>query len=288
MVGVGQSMYQIKRYMSTNTMGTANILDILANEEHNVKKLIVASSMSIYGEGQYECPNCGIQNPTLRGNEQLKNRDWEMRCPNCGEALNSVPTDETKQLQPTSIYAISKKDQEEMCLTVGAAYNIPTVALRYFNIFGTRQSLHNPYTGVCAIFSSRIKNNNAPLVFEDGLQRRVSVHDIVQANMLVMKKQQADYKTFNVGSGKYVTVLEIANTLSKLYGKTLKPEIVKEYRSGDIRHCYADISKIRRLGYASKVSFEKGMRELVEWGKAQESEDKSNYAYQELKNKGLV
>lgn len=290
MVGVGQSMYQIEKYMDTNTMGTAKLLDILANEKHNVKKLIVASSMSIYGEGRYECPSCGVLYPPLRDNEQLKKREWEMRCPSCGKIVKPVPTDENKPLQPTSIYAISKKDQEEMCLAVGRAYGIPVVALRYFNIYGPRQALSNPYTGVCAIFSSRIKNNNLPIIFEDGLQTRdfISVHDIVRSNLLVMKKSNADYDTFNVGTGKPVSILDIAHTLSKLYSKNLKSEIVNKYRSGDIRHCYADISKISKLGFKPAISFKEGMRELVEWGITQKAEDKSDIAYQELKERGLM
>ena len=290
MVGVGQSMYQIEKYMDVNTMGTAKLLDILVNEEHNIKKLIVASSMSIYGEGKYECSECGILYPPLRSNEQLRRREWEMRCPSCNKIVKPVPTDENKPLQPTSIYAISKKDQEEMCLAVGRAYGLPTVALRYFNIYGPRQALSNPYTGVCAIFSSRIKNNNSPIIFEDGLQTRdfISVHDIVQANMLVMEKSKANYEMFNVGTGRPVSILDIARILSKLYGKDIKPEIVNKYRSGDIRHCYADISKLKRLGFKPSVSFEDGMRELVEWGLMQEAEDKSEAAYQELKERGLV
>jgi dTDP-L-rhamnose 4-epimerase len=290
MVGVGQSMYQIEKYVDVNILGTAKLLDILANEEHGVNKLIVASSMSIYGEGKYECTNCGVVFPPPRKNEQLKKREWEVKCSSCGEVVKPVPTDEEKPLQPTSIYAISKKDQEEMCLAVGRAYSIPTVALRYFNIYGPRQVLSNPYTGVCAIFSSRIKNNNSPIIFEDGLQTRdfTSVHDIVRANLLVMGKSKADYETFNVGTGKPVSILDISNTLSNLYGKTTKPEIMNKYRSGDIRHCYADISKIRKLGFIPTVSFEDGINELVEWGMTQEAEDKSDLAFQELKDRGLV
>lgn len=290
MVGVGQSMYQIEKYMDVNTMGTAKLLDILANEEHDVKKLVVASSMSIYGEGKYECSECGVIYPPLRSNEQLKKREWEMKCPSCGREVKPVPTDENKPLQPTSIYAISKKDQEEMCLAVGRAYGIPTVALRYFNIYGPRQALSNPYTGVCAIFSSRIKNNNPPIIFEDGLQTRdfISVHDIVKANLLVMEKSGADYEVFNVGTGKPVSILDIARTLSRLYGKALKPEIVNKFRAGDVRHCYADVSKLKKLGFKPSISFGGGMHELVEWGITQEAEDRSEAAYQELKERGLV
>ncbi len=290
MVGIGQSMYQIEKYMDVNTMGTAKLLDIIANEEHDVKKLIVASSMSIYGEGKYKCADCDIIYPPLRSNEQFKKGGWEMKCPSCGKVVKPVSTDENKPLQPASIYAISKKDQEEMCLAVGRAYGIPTVALRYFNVYGPRQAMSNPYTGVCAIFSSMIKNNNPPTIFEDGLQTRdfISVHDIVRANLLVMEKSRADYDMFNVGTGEPVSILDIAHTLSRLYSKTLKPKIVNKYRVGDIRHCYADISKIEKLGFKPEVYLEDGMHELVEWGLTQDAEDKSDAAYQELKERGLV
>ncbi|KAF5425508.1 MAG: UDP-galactose-4-epimerase [ANME-2 cluster archaeon HR1] len=290
MVGVGQSMYQIERYMDVNTLGTAKLLDILVNEEHNVKKLIVASSMSIYGEGAYECEDCGEVYPLLRSEEQLKSRQWEMNCPNCGREVKPIATSENKPIQPTSIYAISKRDQEEMTLAVGRAYGIPTVALRYFNTYGPRQSLSNPYTGVCAIFSSRIKNNNPPIIFEDGLQTRdfTSVHDIVKANILVMKKSNADYEMFNVGTGLSVSILDIASTLSDLYNKNIESNVVYKYRSGDIRHCYADISKIRKLGFKPTVSLEDGMKELVLWGEEQEASDRSDKAFEELKERGLV
>ena len=291
-VGVGQSMYQIERYVDVNTMATAKLLDILVNEEHEVKKLIVASSMSIYGEGTYKCGDCGVVYPSLRTEEQLKKREWEMKCPQCGKVVKPVPTGEDKTLQPTSIYAITKRDQEEMCLQIGRAYGIPVVALRYFNVYGPRQSLSNPYTGVCAIFSSRIKNRNPPPIFEDGWQTRdfVSVHDIVQANLLAMKSLSANYDAFNVGTGKATSILEIAQTLIELYGKgKLKPEITSKYRAGDIRHCYADISKIKnKLGYSPKVDFEKGMKELVNWGEKQEAADKFEQAHEELLEKGLV
>ncbi|HID27424.1 MAG TPA: SDR family NAD(P)-dependent oxidoreductase [Methanosarcinales archaeon] len=290
MVGVGQSMYQIKKYVDVNTYGTAKLLDILVNSEHKVKKLIVASSMSIYGEGKYSCDDCGVVYPSLRHEKQLKEKQWEMKCPICKKQVKPIPTDENKPLQPTSIYAITKKDQEEMCLVTGISYGIPTVALRYFNIYGARQSLNNPYTGVCAIFSSRIKNNNPPLIFEDGLQTRdfISVHDIVESNLIAMNKSGANYEVYNVGTGKPTSILDIAETLLKLYNKDLEPEIVNKYRSGDIRHCYADISKIKKLGYKPKVSFKNGMQELVKWSELQSAKDKSLEAYEELRERGLV
>ena len=291
-VGVGQSMYQIEKYVEVNTMATAKLLDMLVKEENNVRRLIVASSMSIYGEGDYECDNCGIVYPVLRTEEQLKRREWEMKCPKCGKVVRPIPTNEDKPLFPTSIYAITKRDQEEMCLTVGRAYGIPTVALRYFNVYGPRQSLNNPYTGVCAIFSSRIKNNKSPLIFEDGLQTRdfVSVHDIVQANLRAMENRNANYEAFNVGTGKPESILEIAEVLLRLYGADkIKPEITNKYRAGDIRHCYADISKIKsKLGFEPKILFEEGMRELVTWGENVEAKDMFEKAHEELRNKGLV
>ncbi len=292
-VGVGQSMYQVEKYVDVNTMATAKLLDILVNEEHSVKKLIVASSMSIYGEGAYECEECGLIYPTLRTEEQLKRREWDMRCPCCGKIVNPIPTSEDKPLHPTSIYAITKRDQEEMCLDIGRAYGIPTVALRYFNVYGPRQSLSNPYTGVCAIFSSRIKNGNCPLIFEDGVQSRdfVSVHDTVDANMLVMETANADYGVFNVGTGRSTTILEIARVLIRLYKEDkelLEPEITMKYRAGDIRHCFADISKIQRLGFTPKVSLGEGMKELVAWSEKEEAIDKFENAHEELRSKGLV
>ena len=290
-VGVGQSMYQVEKYVDVNTMATAKLLDILVNKEHNVKKLIVASSMSIYGEGAYECGYCGVVYPDLRTEEQLKQREWEMKCPKCGKIVKPIPTSEDKPLHPTSIYAITKSDQEEMCLTIGRAHGIPTVALRYFNVYGPRQSLNNPYTGVCAIFSSRIKNENPPLIFEDGAQSRdfVSVHDIVEANILAMESSNADYEVFNVGTGKVTNILGIAQTLIKLYDKELKPETTNKYRAGDIRHCFADISKIRtKLGYKPNVNFEDGMEDLVAWGEKEEAQDKFEEAHEELLKRGLV
>ncbi|MFQ5815661.1 MAG: NAD-dependent epimerase/dehydratase family protein [Candidatus Hydrothermarchaeaceae archaeon] len=265
-VGVGQSMYQVRDYVGDNTYATSNLLQALVEEDHGVRKLVVASSMSIYGEGKYECEECGIVYPNLRSNEQLKTKEWEMRCPSCGRELRPLPTDEDKPLHPTSIYAVTKRDQEEMCLVIGKAYGIPTVALRYFNVHGPRQALSNPYTGVCAVFSSRIRNDNPPVIYEDGLQTRdfVSVHDVVQANLLALK-QRADYGVFNVGTGEPISIRGIADVLIELYGKDLKPTIAGKFREGDIRHCYSDISRIKRLGYEPRVKFSEGIRELADW-----------------------
>jgi dTDP-L-rhamnose 4-epimerase len=291
MVGVGQSMYQIHRYMDVNTLGTANLLDILVNDTHHVRKLIVASSMSIYGEGAYECSRHGRIYPRMRPNDQLARRDWEMRCPHCSETVRPVPTGELKPLHSTSIYAISKKDQEEMCLCVGRAYRIPTVALRYFNVYGTRQSLSNPYTGVAAIFSSRLLNDKPPLIFEDGLQSRdfVNVSDIVQANMLAMERDAGDYDSFNIGTGRPISIRDVAHVLSAALNKEIEPSIVGKFREGDIRHCIADISRARNtLGYEPRVSFEQGMRELADWVRRQSADDGVEGSARELERRGLM
>ncbi|MEJ2745163.1 MAG: SDR family NAD(P)-dependent oxidoreductase [bacterium] len=290
-VGVGQSQYQIKHYVDVNMGGTANLLDILANRKHGVKKLVVAASMSSYGEGVYECASCGRVRPPLRLDDQFKKGDWECHCPKCGGRLKALPIREDDERISTSIYAITKMVQEEMCLNIGRTYNIPTVALRYFNVYGPRQSLSNPYTGVAAIFLSRIKNDNPPLVFEDGLQARdfISVHDIVEANVLAMTKPEADYQFFNVASGKVTTVLEIAEIISSLCGKSIAPAITMKFRKGDVRHCIADTAKIERaLGFKAKVDFRDGMKELIEWSAGVKAVDMVDKATEELKARGLV
>lgn len=293
-VGVGQSMYQISKYVTINTLGTANLLDILVNKNHDVKKLIVAASMSSYGEGSYRCEDCGTVNPPLRSLEQMQNGKWELNCPICGEIVIPIPipipTDENKVQNCNSIYALTKKDQEDMVMMIGKTYGIPSVALRYFNVYGPRQSLSNPYTGVAAIFMSRIKNNNQPIVYEDGLQTRdfVSVHDIVQANILSMEKSKADYEVFNVGTGVPQTIKNISETIANACGSDIKPVITNKFRKGDVRHCYPDIKKIGKIGYKQYVSFEGGMKELVEWSSNQIAEDKFDVANKELKERGLV
>lgn len=274
-VGVGQSMYEIDKYIDHNTRGTAILMEYLINNRKKVRKVVVASSMSIYGEGLYRCGACGPVEPVLRSDGDLKRRRWDFACPCCGSPIAPTGTPEEKTLRATSIYAISKKDQEEITLTLGRAYKLPSVAMRFFNVYGTRQSLSNPYTGVAAIFSSRIKNGNPPLVYEDGNQTRdfINVKDIVAALLLVKDTPKADYDYFNVGTGKPTSVLQIATTLSELYGAEPKVTIKNEYRAGDIRHCYADISKIRAIGFDPSVDFKDGMRELVEWGREEESVD---------------
>ncbi len=291
LVGVGQSQYQVQRYIDANVNGTAQLMDILANEKHKVKKILVAGSISEYGEGLYNCKKCGVINPKLRAEAQLTKKEWELHCPECNNYLQPVPTPETKLLEVNSIYAISKQAQEEMVINIGKTYNIPAVSLRYWNTYGPRQSLGNPYTGVCAIFISRLKNNQKPLIFEDGNQKRdfVSVYDVVQANMLAMEKDEANYEIFNVGSGKNYSIYEIAETLAKLYGKNIKPQVTNKSRKGDIRHCFADISKIeKKLGYKPTTSLEDGMKDLIDWSAHVKAKNTFGRMTQELRNKGIL
>lgn len=292
MVGVGQSMYEITQYTDVNTNGAAVVLQEIVNLKERPRKMIVASSMSIYGEGAYDCPVHGRVFPKLREIDQLQQRDWEMRCPvqGCQRHCQPAPTDEDKTLFPTSIYAINKRDHEEMFLAVGRSYNIPTTALRYFNVYGTRQALSNPYTGVAAIFSGRLLNGKPPVIFEDGEQSRDFTHvsDIVQANMIVMQSEKADYEVFNVGTGRALTIRHMASALIEHLGLEIQPEIVEKFRAGDIRHCYADISRLKALGYQPKVRFEDGIEELVGWVGQQQAEDRFEKAREELKGRGLT
>ena len=290
-VGVGQSMYQPAAYTAVNTLGTANLLQALVDERGDVERLVVASSMSIYGEGRYTRPDGREPRVSSRSLEQLRRHEWELRDPD-GVELAPAPTDEAKALESTSIYALTKADQEKMVLMIGEAYGIPSVALRFFNIYGPRQALSNPYTGVAAIFSSRLLNGQPPLVFEDGEQRRdfVSVHDVVQALLLAAQEEAAVGKALNVGSGRAVTVREVAETLARVLGSELEPEVTGKYRVGDIRNCWANISLAREvLGYEPAVTFERGMEELVGWLEEQERPESAVEAHAaELAARGLT
>ncbi len=291
LVGVGQSMYQIAEYTSANVVGTATLLDVLVNETNSVKKLLVASSMSNYGEGLYHCKNHGLISPKLRSSEDMEQGKWEHMCPHCGSPLAPVGTTEDKTLEPQSVYALSKRDQEEYALNVGNAFGIPVVACRYFNVYGPRQSLNNPYTGVAAIFSSAIKNGNSPIVYEDGNQMRdfTSVHDIVRAKLLLLENDSANNQVFNVGTGISTSVNQVVETLKRLYNREdIQSKIVNRFRAGDIRHCYADISKLKNMGYSPSVTFDEGMRELVKWSEQEKSTDTSELAHKELIKHGLL
>jgi dTDP-L-rhamnose 4-epimerase len=290
-VGVGQSMYEIARYMEINTQGTANLLQALLDRTGTLEKLIIASSMSIYGEGQYRCEEHGMVAPPPRPATQLRAKQWQVACPECGRPLAPAPTGERKPLQCSSIYALGKKDQEEIGLLFGQTYGVPVVALRYFNIYGTRQSLSNPYTGVAAIFASRLLNRRAPLIFEDGEQLRdfVSVHDVVQANLLAMQRSEADGCALNIGSGQPITIRQIADTLAATLEVKMEAEITGKYRAGDIRHCFADISLAQRLlGYNPRYQLQGAVGELVEWLRSQSAVDLVEEASSRLVAFGLT
>jgi dTDP-L-rhamnose 4-epimerase len=288
-VGVGQSMYEIAHYTRVNNLGTAVLLEALVAKP--VERLVVASSMSLYGEGLYRNTRGEITTGGERSLEQLKTGDWELHDAD-GSVLTPFPTPETKAPALASVYALSKFDQERMCLMIGRAYNFPAVALRFFNAYGPRQALSNPYTGVLAIFAARLLNDSPPKIFEDGLQQRdfVSVYDVARACRLALETPQAAGDVFNVGSGQPITVSEVAARLARVMGKErIAPEIVGKYRVGDIRHCFADISKARRvLGYAPQVTLDSGMAELAAWLESQAAVDRVAQASAELAARGLT
>jgi dTDP-L-rhamnose 4-epimerase len=289
MVGVGQSMYELAHYTAVNDVGTAVLLEALI--DHRVQRLVVASSMSVYGEGLYRTADGRLTSAADRSLEQLRRRDWEPRGPG-GEPLSPVPTPEEKPPVLSSVYALNKFDQERLCLLVGKAYGIPTVALRFFNVYGTRQALSNPYTGVLAIFAARYLNGNTPVVFEDGRQRRdfVSVHDVARACALALESDRAAGAVINVGSGRSCSILEVAARLAEVLGKRhLEPEVTGKYRVGDIRHCFADITRARDLlGYEPEVRLEEGVAALAEWLYGQVAHDRVVQARHELAVRGLT
>ena len=293
MVGVGQSMYEIARYTQVNNVGTAVLLEALIQQP--VERLIVASSMSLYGEGLYRSARSNGQVHLHQGAgrtmEQMKHKHWEPTDENGGELI-PLPTPESKQPDLASIYALSKFDQERMCLIAGKAYNIPTVALRFFNVYGPRQALSNPYTGVLAIFASRLLNGKPPLIFEDGQQQRdfVSVHDVARACTLALEAPEAAGLAINVGSGQHYTIAELARKLAQVMDQaSIEAQITGDYRVGDIRHCFADISLARRvLGYEPQVTLEAGMAELAQWLRGQAADDRVDEARAELATRGLT
>jgi dTDP-L-rhamnose 4-epimerase len=288
-VGVGQSMYEVAHYTRVNNLGTAVVLEALT--QNPVQRLIVASSMSLYGEGLYKSESGVPRTVGERTLDQLKASRWEFTGED-GNVLQPMPTPETKQPALASVYALSKFDQERLCLMIGRAYNIPTVALRFFNAYGPRQALSNPYTGVLAIFAARLLNNNPPAIFEDGLQQRdfVSVHDLARACRLALETPEAAGEVFNIGSGQPLTVREVAAKLAKVVGKeAVRPEILGKYRVGDIRHCYADISKAQRvLGFTPQVRMDDGLAELSSWLASQAAVDRVAQASAELSARGLT
>jgi dTDP-L-rhamnose 4-epimerase len=288
-VGVGQSMYEIADYCSVNTVGTGVLLEAMVDRD--IRRLVVASSMSIYGEGQARTAGGEIAAAVERDRRQLERGEWEPRAPD-GRELAFEPTPESKTPSLSSIYALNKYDQERMCLLFGSSYDVPTTALRFFNVYGPDQALSNPYTGVLAIFGGRLLNGRPPLIFEDGEQRRdfVSVHDIARACVLALEHDGAAGRAINVGSGESVTVREIATRLARVTGREdLEAEVTGKYRVGDIRHCFADITLAREvLGYEPRVVLDDGMAELAEWLEGQTAEDRMESAHGELVARGLT
>jgi len=289
-VGVGQSMYNIIEYCMTNVMGTATLLETITQSKQRLNSLVVASSMSAYGEGWYQDHAGRRVAPEIRAEAQLVKGEWELQDTD-GNLLRPMPTAEEKPFAPTSVYAINKRDQEEMCLRVGAAYDIPTVALRLFNVYGSRQALSNPYTGVAAIFCARLLNDRPPLVFEDGLQQRDFVHveDVARA-FVDAAERPAPGQAMNIGSGSAVSVVEIAEILSSELRKDIAPQLLGKFRQGDIRHCFADITKAQRcLGWVPSKTFRQGVPELVEWVQIQgQARDSVGTAWNELQERGLL
>ncbi len=290
-VGVGQSNYEIKDYTDVNIGGTANLLDIIINKKMPVKKIVLAASMSSYGEGMYRCVHCGIIQPPLRQVAGKTHKNWDVQCPTCGRILTPVPTTELANFTNNSIYSLTKAVQEQMVMHVGKMYKLPVVSLRFFNVYGPRQSLSNPYTGVAAIFVSRLKHNKPPVVYEDGQQTRdfVSVHDVVGALQSAAELKAGDFESFNIGSGKATTIAHIARTLATLLGKDIQPNISQQFRKNDVKHCFADISKAKKLlRWAPQVSLDQGFGELIDWSESEAAEDLFEKAEQELKANALV
>lgn len=289
--GTGQSMYEIEKYTDVNIKGTSIFFDILANEQHSIKKILVASSRAIYGEGKYSCEQHGIVYPTERKSIDMENGDFEAKCPICSQSLELMPTDEESKIHPSSIYGITKQVQEQMFMVMGKSLGIPAVAFRYQNVYGAGQSLSNPYTGILSIFSTRIKNGNDITIFEDGLESRdfVYVDDVVEATILGIEKDEANGQVFNVGLGIGIDVLTVANTLVKAYNSNSKITLSGNYRIGDIRHNYADLTKIKeRLGFEPKVNFVEGIQRFTTWVNQQKVvEDRYELSIEEMKEKGL-
>lgn len=289
--GTGQSMYEVSRYVDVNIGGTGLMLDYLTNKKHTVKKIVIASSRAIYGEGKYCCSEHGIVYPNVRADKDMSNGDFNSKCPVCNKNVTLLPTTEDSLIHPTSVYGITKQTQEQMVLTVGKSIGIGSVALRYQNVYGPGQSLSNPYTGILSIFSTRIKNGNSITIFEDGAESRdfVYIDDVVNATLLGLEEEVANGQVYNVGTGVNIDVLTVASTLCRKYGKQVDLNVSGNYRLGDIRHNYADISKIQNeLGFKPLWDFESGIESFTNWVDNQAiQEDKYEESILEMKKKGL-
>ncbi len=290
-VGVGQANYEIASYTDVNVGGMANLVDIIVNNKLPIQKILMTASMTSYGEGDCVCKKHGVVQPALRSEKQMEKHDWSLYCPICHSVVVPIATKEREHFNNNGIYALTKNVQESMLMLLGKMYHIPVTSFRCFNVYGPRQSLSNPYTGVSAIFISRLKNNNTPVVYEDGLQSRdfISVHDVVDALVLAMENDKANYEIFNLASGTPTSIKDIALIAAKLLKKDIKPQVNGQFRINDIRHCYADISKVKRfLKWKPKVTLEKGFKELIAWSEKEEAIDTFEQAEKELKKKKLL
>ncbi|OGS37631.1 MAG: hypothetical protein A2293_16535 [Elusimicrobia bacterium RIFOXYB2_FULL_49_7] len=290
-VGVGQSQYEIDKYVDVNCHGTAQLWDIILKKKLNIGKVIVPSSMTCFGEGLSLCQNCGTVKPHIRQSIDNINKVFSCLCPTCNMHVKPIATPSDSPMYPSSIYAYTKKFQEDISLNLSRTHSIPCTIFRYFNVYGPRQSLSNPYTGVSAIFISRIKNNKPPIIFEDGLQTRdfISVHDVTAANIKAIEDDTINFSAINLGSGQPTSIKDLGTFLINLLNANCKIEINLSFRKGDIRHCYADRHELSsRFGFSTKISLEDGLTELATWAKHEEAIDKSEIATSELINAGII
>jgi dTDP-L-rhamnose 4-epimerase len=290
-VGNGESMVHVRKAVDVNSGGTANLLEAVLERRDHVRRLVAASSMVVYGDGAYRCAEHGDAAPPVRPTERLRRREWEPVCGICGRDLESLPTSEDAPLRPASVYGITKRDQEELVLVLGRAYGLETVALRYLNIYGPRQALGNPYTGVAAIFCARVLAGRRPLVFEDGRQMRDLVHvsDVVRATIAAMQAPEAPGQALNVATGRGVEIGELAAQIGRALGSDLEPDVTGEFRAGDIRHCFADTARAaQKLGFEAAVALEDGLPELARWVAGQEPEERGDEALADLRARGLI
>jgi dTDP-L-rhamnose 4-epimerase len=289
--GTGQSMYEISRYVDVNIGGTGLMLDVLANSTHSVRRVLVASSRAIYGEGKYDCARCGDVYPVARSAEAMKRGDFEVKCPSCGANVSLLPTDEASKIHPSSLYGITKQAQEQMVMTVGSSLGLEAVALRYQNVYGPGQSLSNPYTGILSIFSTRIRNGHEILVFEDGTESRdfVYIDDVVKATIACIEHPRAAGEVFNVGSGIGTDVALVALSLVRAYDADVPVRVTGNFRVGDIRHNVAALAKIRQvIGFEADIDFPEGVRRFAQWVSEQAvSADTFEKSVEEMRAKGL-
>jgi dTDP-L-rhamnose 4-epimerase len=290
--GTGQSMYEVERYYKINIQGTALLFDMLVNEKHHVQKLIIASSRAIYGEGKYKGSAARVQYPESRKPADMLQGIFDLLDPETNEPMQMLPTDENSKLHPSSVYGLTKLGQEQMCMLMGKQMDIPTVALRFQNVYGPGQSLSNPYTGLLAVFSNRIRNGNAVEIYEDGNETRdfVYIKDVIHSIILSLERKEADHQIFNVGSGVATPIAKVAELLCRYFDGKIPIIVSRRFRVGDIRHNCADLTFIeKKLGFQPSVLFEEGLKYFVDWAKQQEKvNDFYEASVHEIMAKGLM